>query len=64
MYNDLDLKFDQNLVKLNFYIISINFCIIMIEIPFKNGSQLFKLIKNNLITYTHVTSNCVQKINL
>ena len=64
MCNDLDLKFDQNLVKLNFYIILIIFYIIMIEISFKNGSKRFKLIKNNLITYTHVTSNCVQKINL
>ena len=50
MCNDLDLKFDQNLMKLYFYIIFISFCIIMIEISFKNGSKRFKLIKNNLIT--------------
>ena len=45
MCNDLDLKFDQNLMKFNFYIIFINFCIIMIEISFKNGSKRFKLVK-------------------
>ena len=63
MCDDLDLKFDQNLMKLYFYIIFISFCIIMIEISFKNGSKRFKLIKDNLITYTHVMSNHVQKIN-
>ena len=63
MCDDLDLKFDQNLMKLYFYIIFISFCIIMIEILFKNDSKRFKLIKDNLITFTHVMSNHVPKIN-
>ena len=45
MCNDIDLKFDQNLVKLNFYIILIIFYVVMIEIPFKNGSKRFLIKK-------------------